>query len=204
VFGFSFGEMVVLAVVALVVVGPRNLPTMLRTLGRTIGKLRRMALELRAESGIDKILEAEGIQAEIHNFKRLVSGELIDLDDDDEKKPEERQLSPAREREYPRTGADGDGVVPEDEVGYLQTAAESGEQNPVPGTESPPNAGPAAESGPNGDPAATAEPSAASAAPLPSPAAPPPGPAPRPPVPGAVPAASPFTRPVKNGTSPTS
>src|SRR5215813_11717729 len=108
--------MVVLTVVALVVVGPRNLPTMLRTLGRTIGKLRRMALDLRAESGIDKILEAEGIQEEIHNFRRLVTGELIDLDDE----PEQQQKAvPSREREYPRSGADCDGVVPEDEVSYL-------------------------------------------------------------------------------------
>jgi sec-independent protein translocase protein TatB len=108
----SFGEMVVLGVVALVVVGPRNLPTLLRSAGQLIGKVRRMANELRVESGIDEILDAEGIRSEIDNFKRLASGAISP----DDLSP---NVVPDREREYPRVGADAYGAFSEDLVPYL-------------------------------------------------------------------------------------
>src|SRR5262245_11017092 len=108
----SFGEMVVLGVVALVVVGPRNLPSLLRTAGQLIGRLRRMAVDLRAESGIDEILDAEGIRSEIDNFRRLASGAI----DPDEFSP---NVVPDREREYPRAGPDAYGAFSEDLVPYL-------------------------------------------------------------------------------------
>src|SRR6185369_11903097 len=105
----SFGEMVVLGVIALVVVGPRNLPTLLRTAGQLIGRVRRMAMDLRTESGIDEILDAEGIRTEIDNFRRLASGAV----DPDEISP---NVVPDREREYPRTGPDSFGAFSEDLV----------------------------------------------------------------------------------------
>ncbi len=90
--GLSFGEIVVLLVIAVVVVGPRQLPTLLRTIGEVIGRTRRLASNLRAESGIDEILRDEGIQSEIDNFRRLAAGG-VSLEDDpyltlDEKKDE--------------------------------------------------------------------------------------------------------------------
>ena len=42
-FGFSMGELMVIAVIALIVVGPKDLPKMLRTIGRWVTKLRGMA-----------------------------------------------------------------------------------------------------------------------------------------------------------------
>jgi sec-independent protein translocase protein TatB len=77
VFGLSFGEIVLLLLIAIVVVGPRELPSLLRTIGEFIGRARRMATDLRAESGIDEILRDEGIQSEIDNFRRLAAG--VDL-----------------------------------------------------------------------------------------------------------------------------
>jgi sec-independent protein translocase protein TatB len=108
----SFGEMIVLGVIALVVVGPRNLPSLLRTAGQLIGRIRRMAMDLRAESGIDEILDAEGIRTEIDNFRRLASGAISP----DELSP---NVVPDREREYPRVGPDGYGAFSEDLVPYL-------------------------------------------------------------------------------------
>jgi sec-independent protein translocase protein TatB len=81
VFGLSFGEFVVLIVVALVVVGPRNLPSLLRNAGQLIGKLRRMAVDLRADSGIDDILREEGLREEYEKFRRLASG-AVPIEDD--------------------------------------------------------------------------------------------------------------------------
>jgi len=45
--GIGGGELVLIAVVALVVVGPKDLPKLLRQLGRFVGKMRRMADEFR-------------------------------------------------------------------------------------------------------------------------------------------------------------
>ena len=80
-FGLSFGEFVVLFIVAVVVVGPRNLPSLLRNAGLLIGKLRRMAVDLRADSGIDDILHEEGPREEYEKFRRLASG-AVPVDDD--------------------------------------------------------------------------------------------------------------------------
>jgi sec-independent protein translocase protein TatB len=119
----SFGEMVILGVIALVVVGPRRLPSMLRTAGQLIGKVRRMAMEIRTESGIDEILDAEGIRSEIDNFRRLATGE-ISLDEP------ARTILPDREREYPLLGCDAYGALSEDLVPYVPPAAE-GEPSPA-------------------------------------------------------------------------
>ena len=48
-FGFDFWERVVILVVALLVVGPERLPKLARTTGLWIGKLKRMASNLREE-----------------------------------------------------------------------------------------------------------------------------------------------------------
>jgi Tat protein translocase TatB subunit len=76
VFGMSFGELVIVLVVAIVVVGPRKLPSLLRSAGQLIGQLRRMAVDVRKESGIDQLLEAEGINKEIDTFRRLAAGDV--------------------------------------------------------------------------------------------------------------------------------
>lgn len=107
----SFGELVILGIIALVVVGPRRLPSMLRTAGQLIGKVRRMAMDIRTESGIDEILDAEGIRSELDNFRRLAAGEI----------PYEepaRTILPDREREYPGVGCDAYGALTEDLVPY--------------------------------------------------------------------------------------
>ena len=75
-FGFSFGELVVLVVVAIVVIGPKDLPKVLRTLGQWAGKLRRMASELRAQSGIDDVLRTEGLTEDLNEIRKLARGEL--------------------------------------------------------------------------------------------------------------------------------
>ncbi|HWL85840.1 MAG TPA: Sec-independent protein translocase protein TatB, partial [Polyangiaceae bacterium] len=72
----SFGELVVLIVVAIVVIGPRDLPKMLGKLGRFAGKMRRMAADLRQQSGIDEILRTEGIQENLAEIRKLARGEL--------------------------------------------------------------------------------------------------------------------------------
>lgn len=70
-FGLSFGEVVVIAILALVVLGPKELPSLLRTLGRSIAKLKRMSSDLRQQSGIDEIIREEGLQEELATLRAL-------------------------------------------------------------------------------------------------------------------------------------
>ncbi len=76
VFGFSFGELIVLVIVAIVVIGPKDLPKVLRKLGQWAGRLRRMASELRAQSGIDEVLRTEGLTEDLNEIRKLARGEL--------------------------------------------------------------------------------------------------------------------------------
>jgi sec-independent protein translocase protein TatB len=75
VFGFSFGEFVMICVVALVFVGPQKLPGLLHTLGQWIRKARTMLYDMRAQSGIDDILRAEGFQGGLGEMRSLLRGQ---------------------------------------------------------------------------------------------------------------------------------
>jgi len=61
-FGFGYTEMFVIAVVAIIVIGPKDLPKVLRAFGRTVAKMRGMAREFQGhldsamkEAGIDEV-----------------------------------------------------------------------------------------------------------------------------------------------------
>ena len=48
-FDIGWGELVVIGIVALIAIGPKELPTVLRTLGQCMGKIRRMASEFQGQ-----------------------------------------------------------------------------------------------------------------------------------------------------------
>src|SRR5215471_19762464 len=48
-FDIGWSELLLIAVVALIAIGPKELPTVLRTLGQWMGKLRRMASEFQSQ-----------------------------------------------------------------------------------------------------------------------------------------------------------
>ena len=75
-FGLGFGEFVVLVLVAVVVLGPKEMPRYLRKAGQFAGQLRRMAYEMRTKSGIDEVLRTEGIDRDIAEIRRLARGEI--------------------------------------------------------------------------------------------------------------------------------
>jgi len=75
VLGLSFTEILVIAIVALLAVGPQKLPGLLRTLGMWARKIRIMSTEMRAQSGIDDILRAEGLQGGINELRSLMRGQ---------------------------------------------------------------------------------------------------------------------------------
>ena len=61
-FGIGYTELLVIAVVAIIVIGPKDLPKVLRAFGRTMAKVRGMAREFQVhldaamrESGLDEV-----------------------------------------------------------------------------------------------------------------------------------------------------
>ena len=78
-FGLGWGEVVVIGIVALIAIGPKELPTVLRSLGQWMGKIRRMANEfqgqfqeaLREAELTDLKKHAEDITNDISNFNPM-------------------------------------------------------------------------------------------------------------------------------------
>jgi sec-independent protein translocase protein TatB len=142
VFGFSFSELVVVVIVALVVMGPKDLPRMLRKVGRWAGKIRRMASDLRAQSGIDDALRSEGLADDIAEIRKLARGELdavqkaVKIEDSPAATSGDRGNAQSydysgedfyvvRDREYPRDGCDAYNALPDNAIVYAETLPKS-------------------------------------------------------------------------------
>jgi sec-independent protein translocase protein TatB len=65
--GIGFEEMLVLVVVAIIVIGPKDLPLMMRKFGRFTGKMRAMAFDFK--QGLDEL----GRQAELDELRKEVA-----------------------------------------------------------------------------------------------------------------------------------
>lgn len=149
-FGLGLGEIIIIILVALVVIGPKDLPKMLRKVGRWAGKLRRMAADLRAQSGIDDALRSEGLADDLAEIRKLARGELdavrreasVDLSGAgaataaasssssssySSSSSSSRRDDPyngdfwvVRDREYPREGADAYNSLPDNAIVYAE------------------------------------------------------------------------------------
>jgi sec-independent protein translocase protein TatB len=136
VFGMSFSELCVLVIVGIVIFGPKDLPRILRKAGQLAGKVRRMASDVRAQSGIDDILRTEGLTKDIAEIRRLAQGDFIEplrprnlLSDAATSEAKgapvplpsvAEELVVVREREYPREGADSYKAIPDTAIVYAQ------------------------------------------------------------------------------------
>lgn len=78
---FGFSEMLVIAVLALIVVGPKDLPKMMRQVGRFVGSIKRLGQEFK--DAIDQMGEDEELaelRKEIEELKSM--GQLSNLSDE--------------------------------------------------------------------------------------------------------------------------
>ena len=78
-FGLSFWELMVVVVVGLVVLGPKELPRYLRKAGQFAGQIRNWAFDMRQKSGIDEVLRVEGLDRDIAEIRKLTRGELTGI-----------------------------------------------------------------------------------------------------------------------------
>jgi sec-independent protein translocase protein TatB len=121
--GLSFGEIVVLAVIALVVIGPKDLPKLLRAAGRMIGQARRAITDVKRETGLDDVLRGD-----FRDLERLADHieELGPYRGDAPQKLTPKGEPPGyRLREYPPIGADSALLLPEDSDVYADAAPTS-------------------------------------------------------------------------------
>jgi sec-independent protein translocase protein TatB len=142
--GFSLGEIFLLILVGIIVVGPKRLPGMMRTAGQWVGRLRRMSSDLRSQSGIDDLLRQEGLDKHLHELRSLSRMNMVEslmtpaaasplappaarLDQagrgagagGNESRPRPwAPAEPLREREYPLTGCDARGALADDAPVY--------------------------------------------------------------------------------------
>jgi len=80
-FEVGWSEILVVGVVALIVVGPKELPTLLRTIGRYMGVVKRQAAEFRAQ--FDEAMresELEQLRKDVENIKSEAEGSIMDAE----------------------------------------------------------------------------------------------------------------------------
>ena len=91
-FDVSFSELMVIAVVALIVIGPEKLPKVARTLGALMGRMQRYVAQVKEEVNREvRFQELQQLQQEIKetatktqaNFQRKADALTQDLDFDD-------------------------------------------------------------------------------------------------------------------------
>jgi sec-independent protein translocase protein TatB len=72
-FDIGWQELLVIAIVAIVVVGPKELPAMMRVAGQWMGRARRMARDFQLSlEEIGREAELEALRRDIDNMKRPV------------------------------------------------------------------------------------------------------------------------------------
>jgi sec-independent protein translocase protein TatB len=139
----SLGEITVLLIVGIVVIGPKNLPSMMRTAGQWVTRLRRMSTDLRSQSGIDDLIRHEGLEKEIAELRSLARMNVVDslikpalgavpsaggwdpapnnrgrMAPEVARALEFHAVAPLREREYPLAGCDAHGAMADDAGSY--------------------------------------------------------------------------------------
>lgn len=89
-FEISWSELLILAVVTLIFVGPKDLPKFLNTMGRYAGMVRRQAAEFRAQ--FDEAMR----QAELDALKKEVDDVRSDIQDAVREKPAPQKTAPVQ------------------------------------------------------------------------------------------------------------
>lgn len=78
-FDIGMAEMVVIGVVALIVVGPKDLPVMFRRVGQVVGRMRGMARDF--QRAMDQAADDSGLREAADGFKTATSMKNLGLED---------------------------------------------------------------------------------------------------------------------------
>jgi sec-independent protein translocase protein TatB len=164
--GIGFAEMVLLALVAVVVIGPKDLPLMARKFGRFTGKMRAMAFEFK--QGFDELgrqAELEELRKEVADLKKHTGLEDLERDFNDDARKVETEMHQALNPPTPApatTSAEPakDEVLPYPGLSAEDPGYETGEDHRIDGyrQDPPPAVAPSDVPAPAVEPSATPEP----------------------------------------------
>jgi sec-independent protein translocase protein TatB len=117
-FDITSSKLLILAIVALIVVGPKDLPVLLRTVGKYLGVVRRHANEFRAQlEEAMRETELEDIKKEFENFGRDMHASIED------------SAAGQRTREIMRGKVDDAAEGPAPQLGAPEDGAATGIEN---------------------------------------------------------------------------
>lgn len=145
----GFGEILVLLIVGIIVVGPRRLPAMMRTAGQWVSKVRSLSSNLRAQSGIDDLIRDEGLTKSINDLRSMTKVSVLDsfvtpVQRSAHEAPASAYAAPSaaytydpsggnasgagiiasappfRDREYPLVGCDSYDAIADDALPYIE------------------------------------------------------------------------------------
>jgi sec-independent protein translocase protein TatB len=130
--GVGGSELIVIAIVALIVVGPKDLPVLMRKVGQVLGRLRGMAAEFRASfDEMARQSELDELRKEVEALRR---GQMLD--------PVRAEMEPVFkdiEQELHAPGQAGDYYPPgwgqEEAAPEPEAAAPAAEPEPAPSAE---------------------------------------------------------------------
>ncbi len=107
-FGIGVPELVLIAIVALIVVGPKKLPDALRGIGRALGEFRKVTSDLRNEVGFENVVDevSRPLREGMAQIERDVRS------NDAYAKGGKGVETRAADMEYPEEGPDDYGAIP--------------------------------------------------------------------------------------------
>ena len=77
-FEISWSELLILAIVTLIFVGPKDLPVFLRTIGKYAGSMKRQASEIRAQfDAAMREVELDAMKKEVDSMQSAVNAEVM-------------------------------------------------------------------------------------------------------------------------------
>ncbi len=119
-FGIGLPELFLIGLVALVVVGPKNLPQTLRAIGRAVREFQRASRELRQEAGFDEVVDE--VTRPLREGLSGIEEDVRSTVDDAKRTMMTLETEPADlAMEYPEGGPDDFGALPEGANVYPET-----------------------------------------------------------------------------------
>ncbi len=125
-FDIGWSELLIVAVVAIIVVGPKDLPRMLRSIGRIVGQVRRMAGEFSRQ--FDEVIRDSELEEVQNSIRDVTSAEpLKDFERAFERSIEEERAAAKAKGLDDIEDFDDPGAAMDDE--HMRTAQGEGDDN---------------------------------------------------------------------------
>lgn len=142
-FGIGSGELIILALVVLIAVGPKRLPEFMKTAGKVLREVRKATTELRKQSGIDEVMRDDpaglrSLQRELNRApaprrtQRLTAEDLARESPADGVDLAHARLMAERTAAADALSSDGSSAVPDPPSTEALSSSSSSSSDPLP------------------------------------------------------------------------